>query len=181
MMTVRMSRRAKLAVMAVLGSGALASGLLVTALHHDGIRSHHAAVGSRSAEATRGRPATVAAVTSTIVIDPETGETFAPPPVNAAPALTAAQAYAREMTVENSPTAIPSHVTAQLGVLTLPRGETAPDGSTTELAYGFSWHSCMVTLNGWVPPTDPCIEWDWVDANTGQMIDDTWQAPPGGW
>lgn len=66
---------------------------------------------------------TASAVQTTITIDPHYGATFAPPPVNvSAPALTAQQAWAQfiQSSTVGSGTAIPSTVTAQLGLFTLP-------------------------------------------------------------
>ena len=77
---------------------------------------------------------------------------------------------------------IPSNVTVRLGFLTLPLGPSGPNGSEAytahnELAYGFSWHNCPVSRNPKVKklPPNPCVEWNFLDANTGRQIDDTWQ------
>jgi hypothetical protein len=130
------------------------------------------------------RATTVSAVTSTITIDPNVGETFAPAPPTAVPTMTAQQAWASYTQVDTSYTssAIPSDVTVQEGLLTLPLGPTAANSSETyaaqnELVYGYSWHSCPHSTNPMVQtlPPNPCIQWIFLDANTGKEIDDTWQ------
>ncbi|HEY7146099.1 MAG TPA: hypothetical protein VH637_17815 [Streptosporangiaceae bacterium] len=126
----------------------------------------------------------VSAVTSTITIDPGVGETFGAAPPDAAPTLTPQQAWAAGAQNDSGDVsaAIPPDVTMQLGVLTLPIGPTGPEGAETyaaqdELAYGFSWSNCPVSRNPDMQalPDNPCIEWEFIDANTGQQIDDTWQ------
>lgn len=123
-------------------------------------------------------------VSRTIVIRPELGMTFGSPPVKAAPRLTAAQAWAAYMRhIGHSDLAIPTSVTARLGLFTLPLGPREAGvvqsyRAHNELAYGFSWHSCPISLNPAVrkPPPGPCIEWNFVDANTGTQIAETWQT-----
>jgi hypothetical protein len=127
---------------------------------------------------------TAAAVTAIITIDPAIGETFAPAPAAAKPALTAQQAWAKYTHVDKSyrSAAIPSNVTAHLGLLTLPLGPSGPGGSEAytahnELVYGYSWHSCPVSRNPRVKklPPNPCIEWNFLNASTGRQIEETWQ------
>src|SRR5712692_9229466 len=121
------------------------------------------------------------AVTATITIDPTIGETFAPAPAGARPALTAQQAWAKYTQVNTSyrHPAIPSNVTAHLGLLTLPTGPngTGPYTVHNELVYGYSWHRCPVSMNPRVKklPPNPCIEWNFLNANTGRQIEETWQ------
>ncbi len=125
----------------------------------------------------------VSSVTGTITIDPQAGETFAQAPAGAAPALTAQQAWAKyTREIGYSDDAIPSKVTVRLGLLTLPVGPVGPGGSEAytarnELVYGYSGHSCPASRNPRVHslPPNPCIEWDFVDARTGHMVDQTWQ------
>ena len=121
---------------------------------------------------TLARAHTVSTVTVTITIDPAIGETFAPAPAGAEPALTAQQAWAKYTHVDRSyrNPAIPSDVTTHLGLLTLPY--TAHN----ELVYGYSWHSCPASRNPRVKklPSNPCIEWNFLNASTGQQIDETW-------
>lgn len=131
---------------------------------------------------------TLSAVTSTTTIDPQVGETFGPAPSGATPALTPQQAWASGTQADasdeasDSSSAIPANVTPQLGVLTLPLGPAGPDGAEIysaqdELVYGYSWPSCPASTNPNMQtlPANPCIEWEFIDANTGQEIDDTWQ------
>ena len=140
---------------------------------------------------------TASAVQTTITIDPHDGETFARPPSKASPPLTAQQAWAQfiqSSTTGSGGTAIPSTVTAQLGLLTLPigpdcgatcSGDPVQNGiayrSLNQLAYGYSWPGG--TCGGSNPvnpaPPVPCTEWLFIDANTGHMIDWTEQLQAG--
>ncbi len=139
------------------------------------------------------RAATHAAVPAPITIDAQLGETFAPAPRSAAPALTAQQAWLRYAHhVGSKVTTIPSHTTVRLGLYTQPAGPAFLPGTSrlpkshgeayialNQLAYGYSWHSCPLYVGGpgmLPPPPTPCIEWLFLDANTGQMIIDTWQT-----
>jgi hypothetical protein len=122
----------------------------------------------------------VANVSTAITIDPDIGEVLAPPPANASPALTPAQALAAS--THRKSAEIPPGVKVSLGALTLPIGPTGPNGTETytaknELVYGYSWHSCPVSRNPAVKrlPRNPCVEWNFLDANTGHQIDETWQ------
>ena len=108
--------------------------------------------------------------------------TFSPAPVGARPALTAQGAWARYTKVNTSYTtaAIPRNVSVRLGLLTLPIGPAGPGGreaylAHNELVYGYSWHSCPYSTTAAPPPPSPCIEWNFLDANTGHQIVQTWQ------
>jgi hypothetical protein len=69
----------------------------------------------------RAQAISATAVSTPITVNPDINETFAPPPANAAPAMTATQAWAHwdQVTGENI-TTIASNATVQLGLLTLP-------------------------------------------------------------
>ncbi len=132
--------------------------------------------GSNHATATRATP-----VSATITVDPSINETFAPPPADAAPAMTAEQAWVKW---ENGvgPTNIPSDITVQLGLLTVPvgpdcgaeceNGNIAQNGmvykALNQLAYGYSSSICPA---GSSLPAIQCTSWTFLDANTGEMID----------
>jgi len=187
-----MWRTRSLAIIAAVGLAALAGGLLASQIsggraENSQPRSHRATRVGQPA-ASRARVITASAVQTTITIDPHGGATFAPPPANASPPLTAQQAWAqfiRSSTVGSGGTAIPSTVTAQLGLFTLPIG---PDCGTTcsgdpvqngiayrslnQLAYGYSWPggTCGGTNPVDPAPAVPCTEWIFIDANTGHMI-----------
>lgn len=134
-----------------------------------------------------------AATAGTITINASLGETFAPAPPSAAPALTAEQAWRQYAELaRSSVTTIPSDVTARLGLFTLPVGPAFLPGTSrlpkshgeaytalNQLAYGYSWHSCPAYVGGpgmRPPPRTPCIEWLFLDAGTGQQIEETWQT-----
>jgi hypothetical protein len=123
-------------------------------------------------------------VTAIISIAPDVGEVFAPAPAHAKPALTPEQAWAEY--THHDPhyrkATIPAYVAVHLGLLTLPLGPSGPGGSEAytahdELVYGFSWHSCPASRNPRVRklPPNPCIQWNFLSANTGHQIDDTWR------
>jgi hypothetical protein len=147
------------------------------------------AAGCTGSPAT-GSPAAKAVepVTHVIVISPDIGEIIAPAPAGAKPRLTAAQALARSTGRKGRRViAIPANVTPHLGLLTLPIGPSGPGGTEAytvrnQLVYGFSWHNCPASRNPRVRrlPPNPCVEWNFINANTGHQIDDTWQIwPPG--
>jgi hypothetical protein len=79
-------------------------------------------------------------------------------------------------------TAIPSFVRVQLGLLTLPIGPTGPGGAEAytahnELVYGYSAPSGCMSTNPRIlfPANARCLRWDFLNANTGNQIDSTWQ------
>src|SRR5215472_17240253 len=109
-----MWRRRNLAIVGAIGLAALGGGLF--------------------AAQTSSRPAvanTISSVSNTIKINAN-GETFAPPPANAAPALTAQQAWAQfiqSSTVGSGGNAIPSGTTVQLGLFTFAVGPSSGCGT----------------------------------------------------
>lgn len=118
--------------------------------------------------APRGTPAV-------IVIDGAVGEKFEP--TSATADMSADQAWSVFAT-QNAldTTAIPSDVTSMLGYLTLPVGPGKPSEFTAndELSWGYSWHSCPPNM-GRVPVQAQCTEWVFLNASTGDLIDQTWQ------
>ena len=117
-------------------------------------------------------------VKTTITLDPGIHETFAPPPADAFPAMTAQEA---SDAFEGKHIPIPDYVTVQLGLYTLPVG---PDcGFECEhnnivrgdmvyswldkLVWGFSWRVCPA---GSDRPEWQCTSWDFLDANTGEYV-----------
>ena len=167
-----MRRRRKFAITGVIGIATIAVGVFTV-----------------QAASGRAEAMMATAVTATITIDPAYGATFAPPPANAAStaALTAQQAWTQfiQQASGSSNTAIPSTVTTQLGLFTLPVG---PDCGATcsdlplqagisytalnELAYGYRWPGDTCPSGSGVTslPAIPCTEWIFIDANTGHMI-----------
>jgi hypothetical protein len=132
-----------------------------------------------------------------IVINSQSGMTFSPAPSSLTPTLTAQQAWQAYAThAGSSVITIPSNVSAQLGLFTSPVGPADdPDivagatsgltisngeaySSLNQLVYGYSWHSCpeSAAMNVATLPPNPCTEWLFLDANTGQMIVETWQT-----
>lgn len=154
--------------------GAMALGLLGTSM-----------LASACGTQARGRAQAVSALAATITIDPHAGEIFAPAPAGAKAALTARQAWGRYTRADNgykhySP--IPSNVTVHIGLLTLLIGPTGSNGQLAyaahnQLVYGYSWHQCPASRNPEVKklPPNPCIEWLFLNANTGHQIDETFQ------
>jgi len=132
--------------------------------------------GCGRAGAGHGQVIAVTPVSTTITVDPGINETFAPPPADAAPAMTAEQAWTK---MDNR--SIGPGTTVQLGLLTVPVG---PDcgaecennnivqggmvySALNQLAYGYSWSTCPA---GSTLPAIQCTDWIFLDANTGQMI-----------
>ena len=118
------------------------------------------------------------AVKTTITLDPGIHETFAPPPADALPAMTAQEA---SDAFEGKHIPIPDYVTVQLGLYTLPVG---PDCGfecehnnivrgdmvyswLNKLVWGFSRRVCPA---GSDRPEWRCTEWDFIDANTGEYV-----------
>lgn len=124
-----------------------------------------------------------APVASTItLVNSNPPETFAPPPADAAPALTAQQAANAYLdTLGHSPVDIPSDVSVSLGSLTIPvgpdcgteceNGNTVSNGiaysALNEVAYGYGVTTCP---QGSSLPADQCTKWLFLDANTGKLI-----------
>lgn len=139
-------------------------------------------------------PAHAIAVTqpsSTILINPSSDATFAPPPADVSATLTAEQAWAEYAQVNGGSTTIPSGAAVQLGLLTMPSGPADAPGAgnqptsnglaylaLNELAYGYSEPTpCPQSINPFVTtsPGASCVDWVFVDANTGKQIMETWQ------
>jgi len=186
-----MRQRRRFVIIAAIGLATLAGGLIASQTsggraENSQLRSHRAA--GVEQPAARARVITASAVRTTIVIDPHYGATFAPPPANVSASLTAQQAWAQfiqQSTTGSGGTAIPSTVTAQLGLFTLPigpdcgatcSGDPVQNGianrSRNQLAYGYSWPGGTCGGSNPVNPAAPvpCTEWIFIDANTGHMI-----------
>ena len=141
---------------------------------------------------------TVSPVAATIVVNAASGATFAPAPTGASPALTAMQAWADYVSVAGGSASIPPGASIQLGLVTWPSGpadapgagsETISNGvayvALNELAYGYSEPSpCrpdpFPAPGATVPSaasssSGSCVDWLFVNANTGQQIMETWQ------
>jgi hypothetical protein len=108
------------------------------------------------------------ALTSSLDIN---GDTFAPPPSYMAAALTPKQAWDK-WTHRSGP--VRPKVGYRLGIL------TSPPSITDVLVWGFSYGpvGCLRSLpvGDTSPPSpDPCIEWTFVNAKTGRMVEGTFQ------
>jgi hypothetical protein len=159
------------------------------------------ACGSRPAPGTTVHIGAEADTTTpaVITINPANGETFTPTS-SGNPALTASQAWADFAQLNNwGSTEIPAGTTAQLGLLTLPAGSADAPGAgnltqsggeaytaLNQLAWGFSSKQCgpvlppapvpgSSTSPAPAPTPSNCVEWLFLDANTGAQIDLTWQ------
>ena len=110
--------------------------------------------------------------------------------------LTAEQAWADYIADAGGSSSIPPDASIQLGLVTWPSGSAdAPSASNetivngvaylafNELAYGYSVPSaCRGTYlqapgeaSTPTPSSDSCVDWLFVDANTGHQIMETWQ------
>jgi hypothetical protein len=120
--------------------------------------------------------------------------TFAPPPTDARPALTAEQARRQAERHQGSRvTPSPPGLTVKLGLLSVLvgpycgaecNGLIVKNGldyqKWRELAWGYSGPSTCVSGNDLHPlPPRPCVMWEFVDANTGWMIIGTEQFHTG--
>jgi hypothetical protein len=121
---------------------------------------------------------TAMAVKTTITLDPSIHETFAPPPADAVPTMTAREALDA---FERRHVAIPGFVTAQLGLFTLPVGpDCGPECEHNNIVRGdmvYSWlnklvwgFSSSVCPAGSDRPEWQCTQWDFIDANTGEYV-----------
>jgi hypothetical protein len=132
-------------------------------------------------------------VSSTIVINSAVGITFAPAPQSAAPALTADQAWSSYAQANNATTAMPTSLTVQIGLLSVPVG--TDDGSADMSALPKSNGMAYMVLNelvyGYSSPASPCppsrnprvttapgmcLDWTFLDAKTGKFVIETWQV-----
>jgi len=162
------------------------AGAAVAALAVGGIAARVALAAARAGSAS--------AVTTPTVIDPSVGDTFTPAPADAAPALTAAQAWAQYAQVNGGSTTIPSSLSVHLGLVSMPVGPANPNDPDQAglavsngiayrvlnvLAYGYSspTGSCPMSRNPLRPGPigKSCIDWTFVNADTGQLIEETSQ------
>jgi hypothetical protein len=110
-----------------------------------------------------------------ITVDSNANEIFAP--AGAAPGLTANAAWQRFAHLNGvSQAAVPPDVTAQIGRLTLPVGPGHPGEylADNELVWAFSWQECPPTGVATSGP-GACIAWLFLDAQSGDLVDQTWQ------
>jgi len=121
------------------------------------------------------------AVKTTITLatlQPGLHETFAPPPADAVPTMTAREALDN---FERRYVPIPDDVTVQLGLFTLPVGpDCGPECEYHNIVRGdlvYSWlnklvwgFSSRVCPAGSDRPAWQCTQWDFIDANTGEYV-----------
>src|SRR5215470_19658540 len=191
-MAVKHPRRRALAFagagVAMLAVGVIAARVSLAVAHAKSPASAHAGTGPRA----HGPAASSAP--GVIVVDRSVGDTFTQAPASAAPALTAAQAWARYAQMDGGRSTIPAGISSQLGLVSVPVGPANPDDPDqasliisngvayrvlNELAYGYSSPagSCPWSRN----PNNPgpigksCVRWTFLDADTGQLIEETSQ------
>jgi len=124
---------------------------------------------------TTSPTASPTSITSTIVLDPpQNTESFASPG-NDQPQLTSGEALAAFEAVDTE-FSLPADATSYLGLYTAAVG----DGTYRfqgQLAWGFTWQECADPRAEVSPGTTlPCKEWLFLDANTGEMLEATWQS-----
>lgn len=117
----------------------------------------------------------IAALPTTIVLDPPYGNMrFDPPPADAQAILSASQAVTQFESVDQEFT-LPSDATAQLGLYTAAVGDGTYRYLNT-LAWGFVFHQCEDFQHLVSPETTiSCTRWLFLDANTGEMLEAVWQ------
>jgi hypothetical protein len=100
-------------------------------------------------------------------------QTFAPPG-EAQAKLTSSEAVAAFEVVDAEFT-LPTDSISQLGYYTAAVG----DGTyrfKDQLAWGYRWHQCAVAAHEVSADTYmPCTAWLFLDANSGEMLELTWQ------
>jgi len=185
------------AAVVALAVGSIAAKAALTAAQARTALSTHAGTASRAPGRTvsTANGTIVSLAPGAIVIDPSIGDTFTPAPASAVPVLTAAQAWAQYAQVNGLRATMPSGLSVQLGLLSVPVGPANPDDADqaglatsngivytalNKLAYGYSSPigSCPMSRN----PNNPgpvgksCIDWTFVDANSGQLIEATAQV-----
>jgi hypothetical protein len=120
---------------------------------------------------------------SVIVIAP--GDTFAPPPAWAKPKLSGVQAWDKSFLGggQSPPRPIPSDISYQLGLLTV------PPSVTDVLAWGYSSppgpcpppigavSTAPPTAAATPSPSGRCVQWTFINANDASNPDGTWQRP----
>lgn len=113
----------------------------------------------------------------TVVIDTRRGVTFTPTSESAS--LTAEEAYARYASLLGADTVLPAAEQAHLGRVTIPIGAGTPEQylAKDQLTWAFTSHQCPPST---LPSPDsatpgPCIEWVFLDAETGREIQTDWQ------
>ncbi|MGI9004923.1 MAG: hypothetical protein ACR2FU_01760 [Streptosporangiaceae bacterium] len=148
-----------------------------------------AGVSAWSISATASNSPGTTPVQKTIELADNPGETFAPPPADAAPKLTEQQAL--DAYTGSSNFQVPDGVAVALGLFTLPIGPdcgpSCENGNTVingiaytvynQLAYGFSINRCPAGSDA---PDWQCQQWLFLDANTGQDIGQLVPPPTGG-
>lgn len=121
-----------------------------------------------------GTPVTALSGASPVTIDASAREVFTPGSVDAASSETPADAYGQWSALTKD-TGLPSDATVTSGTLTLPyHAKDRP-------VYAYSWHQCRTIIGaavkpGSIPRTTPilCTHWLFLDAATGDGVDETW-------
>lgn len=161
------------------GSGALLVAGVSTALligHHTHAAPAAGAAGTPSQEA-QTRPAAAGAV----VIDPDINETFTPSSTPPTGATVMSESAARAAAATKNTLAPATGATVQTGYFTFPTGSGSPNTYLAKGAYVYAYHWTQCGPNMGVPgaespsPAPPrCTEWMFIDATTGDVLDNTW-------
>jgi len=118
---------------------------------------------------------------SQVVLDPSIDEVFVPTDELNVDQLTSDGAFRKWASLNGSDRETPpAGVSVQLGRLTLPLGPGRPNQYTAkdQLVWAFSWQQCPPEGIPSPPQSflqKSCIEWLFLDAMDGAMIDETWQ------
>ena len=122
--------------------------------------------------------ATESPTPSVIILDsPNDSKEFVLAMTDASPELSASEAIARYEN-HNSDFALPSDAVSYLGYYSAAKG----DGTYSykdRLAWGFAWHECIAPQPNprytGPPISTSCSAWLFLDANSGRMLEETWQ------
>lgn len=113
-----------------------------------------------------------------VIIDSNIGEVFVPVEDPSLSAMTANEAFAAQAKrIHSEQLTPPEGDTIRLGRLTMPIGPGEGYTARDRLVWAFSTHQCPASraLNPSTAPKGRCIEWMFLDADTGALIDDTFQ------
>jgi len=119
---------------------------------------------------------TPTALPSIVVLDPPLNTMTFVPPGDVQARLTSSEAIAAFRAADPEFTGLPADATSFFGIYTAAVG----DGTFRfhdRLAWGYTWHRCVQSQAPFASAPTPafCKQWLFLDANTGQMLEATWQ------
>jgi hypothetical protein len=148
---------------------AIVTGLTIVALSIAGTAGVRALTTRGAARPVTGSLPAPRPSPSILYLDPPLNTEWLAPPGDAKPKLTAAEAIAAFEAVDTV-FALPSDATYRLGFY------SAGPRFDHRLAWGYSWYECEAPRHEVPAGTKlSCTAWLFLDANTGEMLESTWQ------